>query len=96
MLGPGTFINPLIKVVTTIIILGAVYLFFVKPALDTTNKAFDAFDIPDFNSLSSDIQSQIDDAFDQTSDRDRLQVCLKRAAAAGDEHRIEVCLDKFG
>ena len=61
-----------------------------------TNKAFDAFDVPDFNDLSSDIQSQIDDAFDQTSDRDRLQACLKRAAAAADKHRIEICLDKFG
>jgi hypothetical protein len=96
MLGAGTFVNPLIKVVTTVIILGAVYLFFVKPALDTTNKAFDAFDIPDFNSLSSDIQSQIDDAFNQTRDRGRLQACLERAAAARDEHRIEVCLDRFG
>jgi hypothetical protein len=96
MLGAGTIINPLLKVVTTVIILGAVYLFFVKPALDTTNNAFDTFDIPDFNSLSSDIQSQIDDAFNQTSDRHRLQACLERAAAAGDQRRIEVCLDRFG
>jgi F0F1-type ATP synthase membrane subunit b/b' len=36
MIGAGTFINPLIKVITTVAILGAVYLFFVKPALDTT------------------------------------------------------------
>lgn len=36
MIGAGTFINPLIKVVTTVLILGAVYLFFVKPGLDTT------------------------------------------------------------
>ena len=36
MIGAGTIINPIIKVVTTVVILGAVYLFFVKPALDTT------------------------------------------------------------
>jgi hypothetical protein len=96
MLGAGTFINPLIKLITTLLILGAIYLFFVKPALDTTNKAFDAFDIPDFNNLSTDIQSQIDDAFDQTSNRDRLQACLKHAAEAGNEKRIQVCIDKFG
>ena len=35
MIGAGTIINPIIKVVTTVAILGAVYLFFVKPALDT-------------------------------------------------------------
>ena len=37
MIGAGTFINPLIKVVTTVAILAAVYFFFVKPALDTTS-----------------------------------------------------------
>ena len=33
---PAPVINPIIKIVTTVVILGAVYLFFVKPALDTT------------------------------------------------------------
>jgi hypothetical protein len=42
VLGAGTVINPLIKVITTVIILGAVGLFIVKPALDTTEKAFDS------------------------------------------------------
>ena len=37
MLGAGTVINPIIKIVTTVVILGAVYLFIVKPTLDTTN-----------------------------------------------------------
>lgn len=32
----------LIGLVTTLVVLGAVYLFFVKPVLDTTNKAFDS------------------------------------------------------
>jgi len=30
MLGAGTVINPLIKIITTVVILGAVYLFIVK------------------------------------------------------------------
>ncbi|MFL5869800.1 MAG: hypothetical protein ACJ75R_01870 [Solirubrobacterales bacterium] len=93
MLGAGTFINPLIKLITTLIILGAIYLFFVKPALDTTNNAFD---LPNFGDFSSDVQSQIDDAITGTSDTDRLKACLKRAAEAGNEHRIQVCIDKFG
>ena len=36
VIGAGTIINPIIKIVTTVVILGAVYLFFVKPILDTT------------------------------------------------------------
>jgi predicted PurR-regulated permease PerM len=36
MIGAGTIISPIIKVVTTVAILGAVYLFIVKPTLDTT------------------------------------------------------------
>ena len=42
MLGAGTIINPIIKIVTTVVILGAVYLFFVKPALDTTKDITDS------------------------------------------------------
>ncbi len=39
MIGAGTVINPILKVVTTIAILGAVYLFIVRPILDTTEDA---------------------------------------------------------
>jgi F0F1-type ATP synthase membrane subunit b/b' len=38
VIGAGTFINPLLKIVTTVAILGAVYLFIVKPVLDTTEE----------------------------------------------------------
>ncbi|MBA2240200.1 MAG: hypothetical protein H0W09_02980 [Solirubrobacterales bacterium] len=41
MIGAGTFINPLIKVLSTVAILAAVYFFVVKPTLETTDKAFD-------------------------------------------------------
>jgi hypothetical protein len=43
VIGAGTFINPLIKVVVTVAILAAVYFFIVKPILDTTDDAFDQF-----------------------------------------------------
>ena len=36
MIGAGTIINPILKVVTTVAILGAAYIFIVKPILDTT------------------------------------------------------------
>jgi F0F1-type ATP synthase membrane subunit b/b' len=40
MIGAGTFINPLLKIITTVVILGAIYLLFVKPILNTTEDAF--------------------------------------------------------
>lgn len=42
----------LIGVITTVIVLGAIYLFMVKPILDTTNNAFDS------------VNESIDTAFD--------------------------------
>jgi hypothetical protein len=41
VIGAGTVINPLIKVVTTVAILAAVGIFIVKPILDTTERAID-------------------------------------------------------
>ncbi len=41
MLGAGTIINPIIKIVTTVAILAAVGIFIVKPVLDTTESAID-------------------------------------------------------
>lgn len=41
MIGAGTIINPIVKIVTTVAVLAAVYLFIVKPVLDTTDKAID-------------------------------------------------------
>ena len=42
MLGAGTVINPLVKVITTVAILAAVGFFVVRPVLDTTEKAIDS------------------------------------------------------
>lgn len=45
MIGAGTFINPLLKVVTTVAILAATYFLLVRPILDTTETTIDrAFD----------------------------------------------------
>jgi hypothetical protein len=41
MLGAGTVINPIIKIVTTVAILAAAYFFIVKPVLETTDNAVD-------------------------------------------------------
>jgi len=39
MLGAGTIINPILKIVTTVAILAASYFFIVEPILDTTENA---------------------------------------------------------
>ena len=66
MLGASTVINPIIKIVTTVVILGAVYLFFVKPALDTTENITNSVN----ESISGSFDS-FDDAFDQAQDAGR-------------------------
>ncbi len=106
MLGAGTIINPIIKIVTTVAILGAVYLFLVKPTLDTTNdaidKSFDAFgsSFDGFDSLPSDIQGQIDDALEATGSSGSLQDCIQKAIGAGSDadriqRRTDRCVERF-
>ena len=59
MLGAGTVINPIIKIVTTVVILAAVGIFIVRPVLDTTDKAIESV-----NDQIDRAQDQSDDAFD--------------------------------
>jgi len=42
VLGPGTVINPIIKIVTAVAILAAVGFFIVRPILDTTENAINS------------------------------------------------------
>ncbi len=62
MLGAGTVINPIIKIVTTVVILAAVGIFIVRPVLDTTDKAIESV-----NESVRDAQDQSDDAFADAS-----------------------------
>lgn len=99
MLGAGTVINPIIKIITTVVILGAVYLFIVKPTLDTTNSAFDSFSdsFNGFDNLPGEVQTQIDDAFGDASDTNRLQSCIERAVNGGvNQNAINHCINRFG
>jgi hypothetical protein len=103
MIGAGTVINPLIKIITTVVILGAVYLFIVKPALDTTNNAFDSFSdsFNGFEDLSDNTRSEIKQSI-QGLDAENvnvpaLQDCITHAInAGGNQNRIDRCLNRFG
>jgi len=97
MIGAGTFINPLVKIVTTVVILGAVYLFLVKPILDTTNdtinRAFDAAE-PALRQ-AEDLANQHGVNHLRTPhnaslrEAQRLLNCVKRAS--GDVQKIQAC-----
>jgi hypothetical protein len=62
MLGAGTVINPIIKIVTTVVILAAVGIFIVRPVLDTTDKAIDSV-----NDQINDAQHQAQESSDDVS-----------------------------
>jgi hypothetical protein len=101
MLGAGTVINPIIKIVTTVVILAAAYLFIVKPVLDTTEKSFDTFgeSFDGFDELPGQIQSQVDDALGQANGSKRLQDCIERAIGGGGSpngQQIDRCINRFG
>jgi hypothetical protein len=102
MLGAGTVINPIIKIVTTVVILGAVYLFFVKPALDTTESisnsinesisgGFDNFDdaVEDAQEAGVTIPQP-----DNKKDANKLLGCVQ--SAGQDTGKLQRCVDKFG
>jgi hypothetical protein len=96
MLGPGTVINPIIKIVTTVVILAAVGIFIVRPVLDTTDKA-----IQSVNESVRGAQAQSQEAFDDATlnaDRSRAEsyaTSLQSTWPAGGR-AIKACVKKAG
>jgi F0F1-type ATP synthase membrane subunit b/b' len=106
MIGAGTFINPLMRIVVVVAILAAVYFFAIKPVLDTTNNAI--------NSTNRTINGAVNNAFNRANDlaqssgatrihipqsastqkAQRLLRCVQRAAP--DVTKIEACQRLFG
>ena len=106
MLGAGTIINPIIKVVTTVAILAAVYFFIVKPTLDTTEDAIDTSfgtfqeNFDGSTNLPVDIQGQINEALEAVSDPGSLQNCIQKAITSSPntdriQRLTERCVEKF-
>lgn len=110
MIGAGTFISPLIKVITTVAILAAVYFFIVKPTLDTTNdaidKSFDAFS-PAIEQ-AQDVGPQVEKSIKQAQKLQENAAAqsdqqIKEANkllgcindASGDVNKIQTCNEKF-
>ena len=106
MIGAGTIISPIIKIVTTVAILAAVYFFIVKPTLDTTesitNNAFESLDIP--AAVAPNVQDSIREAQKlqnkaqkassaQINEASKLLDCI--TDASGDVDKITACNEKF-
>jgi hypothetical protein len=101
MLGAGTVINPIIKIVTVVAILAATYVFIVKPVLDTTertiDRSFDAFGTG-FGDLPAQIQEDVDAALETSNSSGALQNCIERAVARADApnaQRVNRCVERF-
>ena len=105
MVGAGTFLNPLLKVVATVAILAATYFFIVKPILDTTEGTIDrAFD--ESANIQKSVQQSIKQANQQAQQQgagnvefeatglspkqaEKIQSCV--ADAAGDVNALQAC-----
>ena len=71
MIGAGTIINPILKIVTTVAILGAIYIFFVKPILDTTENI--TGDVAEQTRQAQISANQASDEFDLNFAKDRAE-----------------------
>ena len=106
MIGAGTFVNPLVKVVTTVAILAAVYFLIVRPVLDTTDKAFETVS-PAFQGLD-DVPATVRQSVRQaeriqeqqaaasaarTKEANKLLNCI--SSATGDVNKIQRCNAKY-
>jgi len=105
MVGAGTFLNPLLKVITTVAILAASYFFIVKPVLDTTETVSGGIN-DSTNNISKSIKQSIKQANQQAAQQgaqgvqfeatglsaaqaQKIQQCV--AKAAGDVTALQAC-----
>jgi predicted PurR-regulated permease PerM len=95
MIGAGTIISPIIKIVTTVAILAAVYFFFVKPALDTTESISNNINnsisesIDGFDNFTPDVQKSVRQA-------QKLQEKAAQSSSAqmADAEKLLDCISK--
>ena len=85
MLGAGTIINPILKIVTTVAILAAVYFFIIEPTLDTTEEISRSA-----TESSRNIQESVSESINQSLNQSNQQVkdAIKDAQEALDEAGI--------
>ena len=92
MVGAGTFLNPLLKVVSTVAILAAIYFFMVRPILDTTEDVAGGFNenISQATKLARQAEKRAQQQGDQSFNIQASGLSLKQA------ERIQQCVQNAG
>jgi hypothetical protein len=93
MIGAGTFINPLLKIVTVVAILAAISIFVVKPILDTTEEVSSGFNDSIGKSLQS-TNNQIDRALDQAEQQTSQSFSYQVSGSPAQVKRVLHCIQK--
>jgi hypothetical protein len=93
MIGAGTFINPLLKIITVVAILGATYIFILEPVLDTTEDISDNLN----NSISESVQStneQIDKALRQSGAAQTVEIPQSSQDSIKEANKLLDCIQR--
>jgi predicted PurR-regulated permease PerM len=93
MIGAGTFINPLLKIVTVVAVLAATYFFIIEPVLDTTESI--SSDVN--NSIGQSLQSkndQIDKALEQSGTAQTIEIPQSSQDSLKEANRLLDCIQR--
>jgi hypothetical protein len=93
MIGAGTFINPLLKIITVVAVLGATYIFIIEPVLDTTEDI--SGDIN--NSIGQSLEStnqQIDKALEQSGAAQTVEIPQSSQDSIKEANRLLDCIQR--
>jgi hypothetical protein len=93
MIGAGTFINPLLKIITVVAVLGATYLFIVRPVLDTTEEVSSNINDSVSQSLESTNQ-QIDKALEQSGAAQTVEIPQSSQNSLKEANRLLDCIQR--
>ncbi|MQA74717.1 MAG: hypothetical protein GEU88_10325 [Solirubrobacterales bacterium] len=96
MLGAGTVINPILKILTTVAILAAVSFFIVKPILDTTERTIDR-GFENSQQLQQGVQGQVEESLDRAqrlADETGVSVEVPDSVARPDAIRLLRCVQR--
>lgn len=96
MLGAGTVINPIIKVITTVAILAAVGIFIVRPVLDTTEKTIDTVNDSIRESSHQSQQASIDANLNASQSRAESYATSLQSTWPAARREINACIKKAG
>jgi hypothetical protein len=96
VIGAGTVINPIIKVVTTVIILAAVGIFIVKPVLDTTDKAIDSVNTGIRSAQQQSQQTNIDVNLGAARSRAESYTSSLQTGWPAAARQVRSCIDRAG